>query len=112
MKVGIVGASFAKAAYLPALRHVEGAEVVAIASARMDSAKACADQFGVPNAYDDWRKMIDRHQLDLVCIATPTVTHAPIALMALDAGAHVLCEKPTAMDAAEAKAMLDRAAST
>ncbi len=109
MKVGIVGASFAKAAYLPALRHVEGAEVVALASARMDSAKACADQFGVPHAYDDWRTMIARHKLDLVCIATPTVTHAPIALTALEAGAHVLCEKPTAMDAGEAKAMLDRA---
>ncbi len=109
MKVGIIGASFAKAAYLPALRHVEGAEVVAVASARLSSAQAAAQAFGVPNAYDDWRRMLAEHKLDLVCIATPTVTHAEMTLAALDAGAHVLCEKPTAMNADEAKAMLDRA---
>ena len=53
--------------------------------------------------------MLAEHPLDLVCIATPTVQHAPMTLAALDAGAHVLCEKPTAMNAAEARAMLDRA---
>ncbi len=109
MKVGIIGASFAKAAFLPALRHVEGAEVVAIASARAESAAATARQFGIGASYGDWRRMLDAHRFDLVCIATPTVMHAPMALAALDAGAHVLCEKPTAMDAGEAKAMLDRA---
>jgi predicted dehydrogenase len=55
--------------------------------------------------------MLDAQRFDLVCIATPTRQHAPMALAALEAGAHVLCEKPTAMDAAEARAMLDRAVS-
>jgi len=109
MKIGIVGASFAKAAYLPAFRHVPGAEVVAIASARMESAQAAARAFDVPHAYDDWRQMLEERAFDLVCIATPTVTHAPITLAALQAGAHVLCEKPTAMNASEAQAMLDLA---
>jgi predicted dehydrogenase len=109
MKVGIIGASFAKAAYLPALRHIAGAEVVAVASARLASASAAAAEFGVPHAYDDWQKMLANHSFGLVCIATPTVTHAPMTLAALDAGAHVLCEKPTAMDATEAEAMLSRA---
>lgn len=109
MKIGIVGASFARAAYLPALRHVEGVEVVAIASGRLESAQAAASEFGVPAAYDDWQAMLDKHRPDLVLIATPTDLHAPITLAALEQGAHVLCEKPTAMDAAEAKAMLDKA---
>lgn len=109
MKVGIIGASFAKAAYLPGFRHVPGAEIVAVASARLESAQNAAKDFGVPHAYADWRTMLERHALDLVCIATPTVTHAPMTLASLDAGTHVLCEKPTAMDADEAKAMLDRA---
>jgi predicted dehydrogenase len=109
MKVGIIGASFARAAYLPALRHVEGAEVVAIASGRLSSAKAAAEEFGVAQAYDDWAAMLDAHALDLVCIATPTVLHAPQTLAALAKGAHVICEKPTAMDAAEARAMWDAA---
>jgi predicted dehydrogenase len=109
MKVGIIGASFAKAAYLPALRLIEGAEVTALASARLASAEAAASAFGVRHAYDDWQRMLSDHRFDLVCIATPTVTHAAMTLAALDAGAHVLCEKPTAMNADEVGAMLARA---
>ncbi|WP_018431266.1 Gfo/Idh/MocA family oxidoreductase [Hoeflea sp. 108] len=109
MKFAIIGASFAKAAYLPALRHVPGAEVVALASNRLASARAAADEFGIADAYADWREMLARHRPDAVLIATPTNTHAEMTLAALDHGAHVLCEKPTAMDAGEAEAMLDKA---
>ncbi len=106
IEVGIIGASFANTAYLPALRLIEAARVTAIASARLDSARQAAASFGVPHAYDDWRRMLADHRFDLVCIATPTVTHAPMTLAALAAGAHVLCEKPMAMNAAEAETML------
>jgi len=106
MKVGIIGASFAKAAYLPALRHVPGAQVVALASARLESARSAAEGFGVPHVYDDWERMLASHAFDLVCIATPTVLHEAQTLAALAAGAHVLCEKPTAMDAGGAARML------
>lgn len=109
MNIGIIGASFAKAAYLPAIKHTPGAKVTAIASARLESARAAADAFSVPHAYDDWEKMLNEHEFDLVCIATPTITHAGMAKSALEAGAHVLCEKPTAMNAVEAKAMLEKA---
>ncbi|TRL41196.1 Gfo/Idh/MocA family protein [Rhizobium straminoryzae] len=109
MKVGIIGASFARAAYLPALRHVEGAEVVAIAANRIESARDAAEAFAVPHAYDDWRAMLGAHRLDLVLISTPTDTHAPMTLAALDAGAHVVCEKPTAMNTKQAAAMLEKA---
>ena len=109
MKFAVIGASFARAAYLPALRHVDGAEVVAVASGRLESARSAADAFGIADAYADWREMLARHKPDAVMIATPTDTHAEMTLAALEAGAHVLCEKPTAMDAGEARAMLDRA---
>jgi len=106
MKVGIIGASFARAAYLPALGHVPGAQVVALASARLERAQEAAAMFDVPHAYDDWHAMLRAHDLDLVCIATPTDLHAPQTLAAIASGAHVLCEKPTAMNAAEAARML------
>ena len=109
MKVGIIGASFAKAAYLPALRHVPGADVLAVASARMTSAQSAASEFGVPHAYDDWKAMFAAHDFDLVCIATPTDLHEAQTLAAIEGGAHVLCEKPTAMDAGQAARMLDAA---
>jgi predicted dehydrogenase len=111
MKVGIIGASFARAAYLPALRHTPGAEVVALASARMESAQRAASEFDIPHAYDDWEAMLGSHELDLVCIATPTVLHEAQTLRAIERGAHVLCEKPTAMNASEAARMLDAAES-
>ncbi|MEM6427798.1 MAG: Gfo/Idh/MocA family oxidoreductase [Deinococcota bacterium] len=111
MKVGVIGASFAKKAMLPALAHIPEVEVVALASARLSSAQDAARSFNVGHVYDDWQAMLAAHEFDLVCMATPTDTHAPMVLAALEAGAHVLSEKPMAMNATEAKQMLDRAES-
>lgn len=109
INVGIIGASFARDAYLPAFAHINGARVVALASGRMESAQAAAEPYGIAAVYDDWEKMLAEQRLDLVCIATPTVMHAPMTLAAIAKGAHVLCEKPTAMHAGEARQMLDAA---
>ena len=72
IKVGIIGASFARAAYLPAFKHIEGVEVTSIASFNLENAKSCAEEFKVKNFYDSWEKMLNENVLDLVCIATPT----------------------------------------
>lgn len=109
IRTALIGASFARAAYLPALATVGDVEVVALASARLESARSTAQAFGVPHAYDDWRAMLDAHPVDLVGIATPVVYHAPMTLAALEAGAHVICEKPMAMNAGESRQMLDQA---
>ncbi|MBL8131552.1 MAG: Gfo/Idh/MocA family oxidoreductase [Anaerolineae bacterium] len=109
MRAAVIGASFARAAYLPALRTIPDVEIVAVASARLESAQDAARAFDVPRAYDDYRKMLDAHPVDFVGIATPTVHHAPMTFAVLDAGAHVLCEKPMAMHAAEAHEMANRA---
>lgn len=109
IRIGVIGASFARDAYLPALAHIDGAKAVALASHRLSSAREAAEPYGVDYVSDDWQDMIATQKLDLVCIATPTDTHLPMTLAALDAGAHVLCEKPTAMNAGEARQMLDRA---
>lgn len=106
LNVGIIGASFARDAYLPAFAHLDGAEVVALASGRMSSAQKAAEPHGIEAVYDDWEAMLAAHDLDLVCIATPTVMHAPMTRAALARGASVLCEKPTAMNAGEARDML------
>jgi len=106
IKVGIVGASFAKAAYLPAFKHIEDAEVTSLSSFNLENAKSCAQEFNIKNVYDNWERMLDDNSFDLVCIATPTDLHAPITLKALKKGANVLCEKPTAMNASEAAEML------
>ncbi|MGL3149162.1 Gfo/Idh/MocA family protein [Microbacterium sp. A82] len=69
-----------------------------------------AAEFGIPESSDDWRSAIARDDIDIVDICTPGHTHAEIALAALAAGKHVLCEKPLANDVAEAEQMAEAAA--
>jgi predicted dehydrogenase len=109
IRVGLIGSSFAKAAYLPALNTVPDVEVVAISSGKLANAQAVAAEFAIPHAYDDWQRMLGEHSFDLVGVVTPPVYHAEMIGRALDNGAHVICEKPTAMNATEARHMLDRA---
>lgn len=111
IQTAIIGASFARAAYLPALKTIANVELVAIASAHLESARSAAKAFDIPHAYDDWRAMLDKHPVDLVGVASPTIHHAPMVLAALEAGAHVICEKPMAMNSDEARQMLDSAES-
>jgi predicted dehydrogenase len=109
IRVAVIGASFAREAYLPAFAQVADAEVVAQGSARGESAQAVAEKFNIPHAYDDWKAMLDQHEADIVCVVTPPVYHCEMALEAIKRGAHVMCEKPMAMNAAESRQMLDAA---
>lgn len=111
IRVGTIGASFAKDAYLPALTLIDDVELVAIASARMSSAQSTGNEFQIPHVYDNWQDMLNQHEFDLVCIATPVIHHASMTLASLEAGAHVLCEKPMAMNGDEAAQMLEKAES-
>ncbi|WP_184928981.1 Gfo/Idh/MocA family protein [Saccharothrix ecbatanensis] len=76
-------------------------------------AEAAADRLGWASAESDWKAVLDREDVQVVDICTPGDTHAEIAIAALEAGKHVLCEKPLANSVAEAEAMVsvaDRAA--
>jgi predicted dehydrogenase len=109
VRVGIIGTGFGVSAQVPGFRRAEGAEVVALCSGRRERAEAAAREHGIPLAFDDYREMLARAGLDLVSVVSPVYLHHPMTLAALEAGCHVLCEKPTAMDAGEARAMLDAA---
>ncbi|MCR2808602.1 MULTISPECIES: Gfo/Idh/MocA family oxidoreductase [unclassified Microbacterium] len=74
-----------------------------------DGVTAAAQKWGWEEAATDWREVIARDDIDIVDIVTPGDTHAEIAIAALDAGKHVLCEKPLANSVAEAQAMTDAA---
>src|SRR5205807_5153376 len=68
-----------------------------------------AREFDIPHVEDDWRAVVTRDDIDLVSIVTPVVTHCEMTLAALNAGKAVLCEKPMAMNAEEARRMTERA---
>ena len=80
-----------------------------IAGRSAESTAAAAEKWGWNETSTDWREVIARDDVDIVDIVTPGDTHAKIAIAALDAGKHVLCEKPLANSVAEAEAMQDAA---
>lgn len=109
VRIGIIGAGFARSTQIPAFNACEGARIVAIASARREHAEEVARDFGIDHVEDDWRALVERDDIDLVSIVTPVVTHCEMTLAALDRGKALLCEKPMAMNAAEALRMTERA---
>ena len=115
VNVGVIGAGFMGKAHslayaampmffwpAPALPHRR-----VIAEVTDELAREAAARFGYDRGTGDWRRVIDDPEVDLVDIATPNDRHPEIAIAAAEAGKHVLCEKPLARSAEEARAMLD-----
>jgi predicted dehydrogenase len=109
IRIGIIGAGFARTTQIPGFKNCEGARLTAIASAHRENAEAVAREFDIPHVESDWRTLVTREDVDLVSVVTPVVTHSEITLAAIEHGKAVLCEKPMAMNAAEARSMADRA---
>jgi len=109
IRVGVVGLGMGRHHIAGYQSHPE-AEVVAIAD--LDEARLIeiGDQYGVPNRYATLEEMLAEQALDVVSVATPNKFHMPLTVAALEAGCHVLCEKPMALSAAEARQMLAAAA--
>lgn len=103
--VGVIGAGFARKTQIPAFVACGGARVVAIASGRRENAERVAREFRIPFVGADWREVVAREDVDLVCVTTPTVFHREMTLAALARGKAVLCEKPMAMTGAESDEM-------
>ena len=109
VRIGIIGAGFARTTQIPGFQNCEGAQIVAIASAHSEHAEEVAREFEIPYVESDWRALVARDDVDLVSVATPVVTHCEMTLTALENGKAVLCEKPMAMNADEARRMTERA---
>jgi predicted dehydrogenase len=102
LRVGIIGTGFAKRVQLPGLQLVPGVKVTAISSGQRANADAVAREFGIPHVFDDGVALAGSGHADLVLVSSTPASHARYAIAALEAGRHLLCEKPLALDAAEA----------
>lgn len=102
----MIGTGFGAAVHVPGLRQVPEAEVVAICAAHLDHARSVHLLQKVPLCFDDYRRMFREAELNAVTIATPPDLHHPIAIAAAEHGLHILCERPMARSAAEARDML------
>ena len=114
LNIGMIGYGFMGRAHSNAWRRVPnffdtGYEPVLKATAARDEAKvtAFAKQWGYESVETDWRKLVERSDIDAVDICVPNDMHAEIAIAAAEAGKMILCEKPLARDAKEAQPMVD-----
>jgi predicted dehydrogenase len=108
LTVGIVGLGYGRA-HIPAFQ-AHGCRVVALCQRDRATAQALARRYDVPQVFERWEEMLDVARPGIVVIAPPPHLHHAIALRALEAGAHVLCEKPLARTVDEARAMAEAAA--
>ncbi|KIL40961.1 dehydrogenase [Gordoniibacillus kamchatkensis] len=114
IRVGMIGYKFMGKAHSHAYRDVpfffdpDGVPVMQAICGRDEAGvKAAADKLGWASYETDWRKLIERDDIDLIDIGAPNNAHAEIAIAAAKAGKHVLCEKPLAMNMEEARSMLE-----
>jgi len=107
LKGGIAGCGKAASLYhMPAFRAMKGVEIVAVCDINKDTAAGTAGRFRIPNYYEDVTRMLKEEKLDFVDICTPPQEHFRAVVEALDAGVHVLVEKPMAISVAEADEMI------
>ncbi len=105
---GLIGCGdIAQKRVAPAIRDSASGELIAVNRAQSELAPAFAKQFGAKRWYLDWKKLLLDEEVDAVYIATPVHLHAEQAIAAAEAGKHVLCEKPMAMNVRECDQMID-----
>lgn len=110
VRIGLIGTSgWSGGFFLPILTSYERASLAAICGRDKTRADEAALKFGVLQVYTDYRQMINDAPLDAVVVASPDDLHYEMVMCALDKGLHVLCEKPMASNAGQAREMLEKA---
>jgi predicted dehydrogenase len=113
LRVGVIGANadrgWARESHVPAVHHLDGLELAAIANRSEPSAVAAAEAFGAPRAYGDPAELIADPDVDVVAITTTVPTHRDLVLAALRAGRHVYVEWPLAASRSDAESLASAA---
>lgn len=115
VKIGIIGCGgIANGKHLPALSKLKNVQMVAFCDIIKEKAEAAAKRYGTPDAkvFTDYQELLKLEDIEVVHVLTPNRSHSFITVDALEAGKHVMCEKPMAINAAEAKKMVDAAKRT
>ncbi|WP_318618003.1 Gfo/Idh/MocA family oxidoreductase [Sporosarcina sp. YIM B06819] len=111
LRVAVIGCgSIAKYRHLGEYDSHSAVEIVAVCDIVEERAQEAADQYGA-TAYTDYKKLLEVENVDAVSVCLPNYLHAPVSIAALEAGCHVLCEKPMATSKEEAEAMIAAAKS-
>ena len=107
IRIGIVGAGAnTRLHHIPGFQALPNVEVVSVCNRTRESGERVAEEFGIPEVYDDWEELVEAEDTDAICIGTWPYLHCPVTLAALDEGKHVLTEARMAMNSDEAHEML------
>ncbi|MDN3017521.1 Gfo/Idh/MocA family oxidoreductase [Paenibacillus sp. BSR1-1] len=106
LRIGIIGVGgIAQGRHIPAFLQLDDiCEITAVSDVNRERASKIALKYNIPNAFEDYTQLFSK--VDAVCICTPNKFHAEISVAAFEAGVHVLCEKPMALNAEECEAMI------
>jgi len=111
-KTAVFGTGFVGRVHLEGIRRLGNVHIYAIGEPQIEKAKQLADEFGVEKTEADYRRILDDKSVDAVHVCVPNALHFPIAKDALQAGKHVICEKPLATSVAEASQLVELAGQT
>ncbi len=112
LKIAFIGTGYISKIHARAAQKLEDVELTAVVNHRPESMAAFAAEFTIPRQYATIEALLQDGDVDAIVIGTPNYLHAPQTIAALDAGVHVMVEKPMAMDAAEAETMLEASRSS
>ena len=111
VRIGVIGVGFGARVHIPAYQS-EGFDVVAVCTRREETARVAAERFGIPSVFTDHEAMIGMDGLDAVAVVGPRALHHPMAMAALEAGKHVICEKPFTTELHHARDLWRKAEAT
>ena len=106
LHTAVIGCGLISKNHLKALKNVEHAECVAVCDIVLEKAETTAESYKIPQVYTDYKEMLKNPDIDVIHICTPHYLHAEMAIDTLNAGKHVLCEKPMALSEADALQMM------
>jgi len=106
MRVGIIGCGHVSQAHIPHIHRLKGVEIVGVCDTSKEKAQEIAHQFGIRHVYQKASDLLEDRRPDVVHILTPPQTHKELSIQAMEAGCHVLVEKPMALNVKEADEMI------
>ncbi|HXG64282.1 MAG TPA: Gfo/Idh/MocA family oxidoreductase [Blastocatellia bacterium] len=109
IQAGFIGAGFVGPLHMEAVRRLGYVDIVAIATSNPDTAQKKAEKLGIERAYGSYEELLADRSIDVVHVTTPNHLHYPVVMDAIRAGKHVICDKPLALNAQEARQMRDAA---
>jgi predicted dehydrogenase len=107
LNIGIVGCGKIADGHVEEIQRIGSARVLAVCDLEPFLAEQLAVRYSIPHRYSDFNRMLSEHHLDVIHIATPPHSHLPLAKKAAEAGSHIFIEKPLALNATDARRLIE-----